>query len=341
MNLSRAILGATIAATVMLPHGASAESPEAPPDVTVALEHMSKDGRPITFSVGDYEIPPGGHLQGVQMRYDAAGKRHLAFLSHDSENYAYLLAVAFPANSSDQFSPAGRVIHLQRLPSDGQSPPLRHAGGFQILGNTLVVGVEDNQDKRRSQIQFWDVSKPDAMVQLEHLIVSRVSSQPKDVTAGAVGLAALESGHHLLAVANWDSRAIDFYKTNGKPLADPQCQFAFAFRWAAAGADVDGWQPDSSFATYQSINLVTDSRGKLYLLGFDTVFGVQDVIDLYSVHLGESPEKCLRKLLRKKMRLTDENHFRFGGGAWIHGCSVTILSTERNIGAETTLNVAD
>ena len=51
-------------------------------DPVAALEQVAHEGRELTFSLGEaFELPPGGHLQGIQMRYDAAGQRHLAFLS--------------------------------------------------------------------------------------------------------------------------------------------------------------------------------------------------------------------------------------------------------------------
>ena len=54
-----------------------------------------------------------------------------------------------------------------------QTPPLRHAGGMQLAGDVLAVGLEDNQQKTRSEIQFWDVADPARLVQLAHLTLRR------------------------------------------------------------------------------------------------------------------------------------------------------------------------
>jgi len=43
------------------------------------------------------------------------------------------------------------------------------------------------------------------------------SEIPKDKTAGAVGIVRRDHDH-LLAVANWDARDLDFYQSNGLPL---------------------------------------------------------------------------------------------------------------------------
>ena len=190
----------------------------------------------LTFAGAGFDVPSGGHLQGVQMRFYPTANRHVLFLSHDSETAGYLLAVEFAA---DLVAP-GRVIHVHPFPSDGASPPLRHAGGFQLSGDVLAIGLEDNQQKTRSQVQFWDVADPTRLRPLEHLTILR-SGEPEDQTAGGVALVRRKYDH-LVAVANWDSRAIDFYASDDKPLADPACRFHQLGRWQVAGADTSHWR---------------------------------------------------------------------------------------------------
>ncbi len=322
----------------MYTHRAQSQQVLGLPNVPAALANV-REVQPLSFSPGSFELPAGGHLQGVQLRYDASGKRHLAFLSHDSLSVAYLLVVEFPAKSPEDFSSPGRLIHMHKFPSDGQTPPLRHAGGIQIAGDTLVVGVEDNQAKTRSQVQFWDVSSPAAITQYKHLTIERTSKQPKDMTAGAVGLVATSRGH-LLAVANWDSRAIDFYHSNGMPLADPACAFEQRERWTIELADKTNWTPDAAFGAYQAINLVADSDQRLFLLGFDTAPAGGDLVDLFAIEQASPAAQRLHKIARHSIRLRDANHFRFAGGAWIRDGRLVVLSSPRNVVAETTLNVA-
>ncbi len=303
------------------------------PDVAAAFESVAAKGQPLEFALDGVEVPRGGHLQGIQMRFDPEGRRYVAFLSHDSETAGYLLVVEFPPDLS-----AGRVVHVQQFPSDGRRPPLRHAGGMQLCGDTLVVGLEDNQDKTRSEVQFWNVARPDKPVPLAHLAVRREGAE-RDKTAGAVGLVQRERDH-LLAVANWDSRAIDFYASNGKPLADAACRFDFRARWQNDAADKSAWQPDPVGGSYQAINLVSDAEGKLYLLGFDTAFPSLDIVDLFRVDLDQPPAGLLVKVAQRRMRWPGEVHFRFAGGLMTEGEKMRFLASPRNLEAGTRLGVA-
>jgi hypothetical protein len=302
-------------------------------DVTCALQNIVADAKPLTFNRGELDAPPGGHLQGIQMRFDAARNRHLAFLSHDSATVAYLLIVAFPADLAG----TGQIVHLHTFPGDAQSPPLRHAGGIQLLDNVLVVGLEDNQQKTRSEIQFWDVAAPDKLVRLDHLTIRR-AGEAKDKTAGAVGIVQ-RAKDHLLAVANWDSRAIDFYASNGKALADGACRFAFHVRWQDASAEKSAWRPDAVFGAYQAVNLVSDADGKLFLIGLHTARD-KDFVDLFALDMNQKPEQLLQKLAAKPMRLEPGGHFRYAGGISLVEGRPAILSSPSHLGDATTLSIA-
>jgi hypothetical protein len=317
---------------------AAADEPAAPQsgataDVLTGLARIAHEATTLRFTLGNLARPAGGHVQGIQMHFDPVRRRHVAFLSHDSQSSGYLLAVEFPANLTD----VGRAMHVHVLPTDGQSPALRHAGGFQLAGDILAIGLEDNQQKTRSEVQFWDVAEPLRPTQLTHLSVRR-SGAARDQTAGAVGLVDRKADH-LLAVGNWDSRAIDFYVSNGKPLGDARCRFAHRARFAVAKADTEKWKPDRDFASYQSLNLVVDSAGKAYLMGFATTGAGHDVADLFAVELDEPPARLLRKLARKSMRLAG-SHFVSGGGLWIDGDRMAIVATPRNLTAETPISLA-
>ncbi len=309
---------------------------------TFSLADLPAEAQTLTFELNGIAPPAGGHLQGIQMRFDAVAQRHLALVSHDSLTVAYLLVVEFPADLSQSgraiLSQPGRAIHLHAFSGDGQSPPLRHAGGIQLCQDVLVVGLEDNQQKTRSQVQFWDVSDALAPRQLEHLTILR-SGEPEDQTAGGVGLTK-HKGEHVVAVANWDSRAIDFYTSNGKPLDDPACRFALHARWTAAAADKSNWHPDTSSEPYQAVNLVADAEGGLHLVGFATTQGGQDVVDVFDVDLDQrDARRLLRKQARQTLTLRAGNHFRYAGGLWLDGNRAGVLSSQRNLAPRTTLNL--
>ncbi len=303
-------------------------------DVRAALANVAAEGTLLKFARGTSEVPRGGHLQGIQMRFDAAANRHFAFLSHDSLSTAYLVIVEFPADLSAE----GRVVHVHHFPSDGHSPPLRHAGGIQLVGDVLVVGLEDNQLKTRSEVQFWNMADPKMPVQLTHLTVRR-SGAPKDKTAGAVAL--VQRGKdHLLAAANWDSRAIDFYLSNGKSFDHAACRFELHSRWQDDRADKSDWRPDQAFALYQAINLVAGASGKMFLLGFATDSAGKDVVDLFSFDMSQKHETVLRKLTSQPMQLQAENNFRSSGGVWINGGTLAILASPHDLSAQTLINIA-
>jgi hypothetical protein len=288
---------------------------------------------PLEFHRGAIELPPGGHLQGIQMRFDAARNRHLAFLSHDSATAGYLVVVEFPADLSAD----GRILGVHTFPSDGQSPPLRHAGGIQLVDDVLAVGLEDNHERKRSQIQFWSVADPAKLAQLDHLTIRRAGSTPEDMTAGAVGIVR-RAGDHLLAVANWDSRAIDFYTSNGKPLADRGCRFEHLFRWRDDAAEKRDWRPDAVFGRYQAVNLLADAGGNLLLVAFHTA--AADLADLYAIDVVGEPSQVIRKLAAKSMRLAGGSHFQYSGGIALLPTGPAILSSQRNLGNPTRLSIA-
>jgi hypothetical protein len=146
---------------------------------------------------------------------------------------------------------------------------------------------------------------------------------------------------HLLAVANWDSRAIDFYLSNGKPLEDSQCRFEFKTRWRAAEAEKADWLAGKVFGAYQSINLVMSGRGDIFLVGFNTTIANQDVADLYSLDVAGAPTRLLRKLAAKPMKLPAGNHFQAAGGLWVHDGRLAILSGDQKLSQTTHIGIAD
>src|SRR5262249_9057468 len=144
---------------------------------------------------------------------------------------------------------------------------------------------------------------------------------------------------HLLAVANWDSRAIDFYLSSGKRLDDPQCRFEFHARWQDSAANKADWRPDKTFAAYQAVNLLTDGSHHVFLVGFATSPAGKDIVDLFSLDLGQPTEKLVRKLASKPLKLGAENHFRYAAGLWIRQNALAILPSPRELGGQTRINL--
>jgi hypothetical protein len=142
-----------------------------------------------------------------------------------------------------------------------------------------------------------------------------------------------------VAVGNWDSRAIDFYTSNGKPLDDPLCRFELEVRWRDDAADKESWQPDKVFGQCQAINLVADAGENLFLIGPHTAAD-KDFVDLFAIDMAAPPNKLLRKLASKRMHLPLGGHFRHAGGVWITQDGLAILSTPRNLSPKTRISIA-
>lgn len=294
-------------------------------DPVRAFENIPANGRRMEVRRRNTELPGGGHFQGIQSFFDSSRNKQVCFLSRDSDSKAYFITVAFDAVPRSH----GEIRHVQYLPSDGNQPPLRHPGGMQLIGKYLVIGVEDSQNKCRSQVQFWDVSDPLAPKQRTSLTVVRESSIPKDKTAGAVGIVQ-RARDHVLVVANWDAKALDFYASNGSALDDEGCQFTSMARWTADEANKDRWEPNDNWGNYQGVNLVCDRDFNIFLLGFSTTGAGEDLIDLFSVDLSKDPRNIIRKLSTKRMVLKGGAHFRYSGGIFIASSTELLCyATER------------
>jgi hypothetical protein len=145
---------------------------------------------------------------------------------------------------------------------------------------------------------------------------------------------------HLLAVANWDSRAVDLYTSNEKPLDDPACRFELLTRWRDVQADKSNWQLDKSFAAHQSINLFRGKGGALQLVGFATMPNGDDVVDLYALDPSQSADKLLRKLSRTPLKFEGGAHFSSAAGLWIDNGKPVVLATPRNVSAQAVIRLA-
>ncbi|HTM53261.1 MAG TPA: hypothetical protein VL175_04505 [Pirellulales bacterium] len=288
-------------------------------EVPPQFERLGGATRELRFARGEQVVPAGGHFQGIQLRFDAARNRYLAFLSHDSLTVGYLAVVEFP----EALERAGQLLAIHEFPSDGQTPPLRHAGGMQLCGNILAVGLEDNQQKTRSQVQFWDVVDPLKPAQLAHLTIKRAGA-PKEKTAGAVGIIERERDH-LVVVANWDSRDIDFYVSNNRPLADRDCRFELVQHWAAKAAVASDWRPNDRFGAYQAINLVTSGE-RLFMTAFETRMSVGDIVDMFAIDLGADATRLLTKIGSKSVSLSPGVHFQAAAGLSASSDAWTLLA---------------
>lgn len=291
-------------------------------DANAAADSSLSDVDLLSFACANLDVPVGGHVQGIQIRFDAEQHRYLAFLSHDSVQQAYVVVVAF----DESLSIDGKVIHVHRF-AEGR---LRHAGGIQLHDNLLAVGLEDNRSKDRSEVQFWDTTDPADWDPLRHLTIAR-RGPSKEQTAGAVGFAALNDCY-LVAVANWDSVAIDFYRSNTLEVTNPSCRFRQVTRWTQQDADRKDWKPNNDFGRCQAINLTVDGDSQITMYGFHQNRHGNDVADRFRVNLQRSPGQTLTRISSTICSFPGDCHFKYGGGISMQNGHSWILSTPRNLG---------
>ena len=287
-----AAAGLWIACSVSSAHAEAGPNPNLQPidlnpkvnDVLGALARVPETPREVPCQRGDFTLPAGGHLQGIQQA-TIAGKP-FAVISGSSNAESYLMLIALEGA-------AGRVSALRPL----LPRPFKHAGGFQICGDYLAVGIEDNDAKDASRIWILKVSQLAGVARPKPVIEIERHGTYKRATAGAVGMAKVQS-KHVLCVGTWDSATIDIYVSNGRLLDDPGCEFRLRATWDAAVADRSSWS-DRHVAAYQNINLLVDESDRLFLIGLARA-KAGDVADLFELKLDLSTPATGR--LRKRYR---------------------------------------
>ena len=276
------------------------------PDVPAAFNAIKATPEVLHLKRNHIQVPSGGHLQGIQALSDS-----VFVVTGSSSSYSYYLI----ANKT-QFTSIRKI-------SDA---PFCHAGGCQVCGDHLVVGVEDNQAKDKSNIvdvlldTKGDELDKEAFIQRKGIF--------KRSTAGAVGEICTDTNPNwVMAVADWDSRNIDFYYSIKN-------EDRFTITDSAANMIVP---PEHRWCAYQSINLIRDTAGKVYLIGFG-LDGLQNRADLFEVTL--RPDRADLKLINTRNFKCRGTSFRYGSGIYINEASqLHIYSCARNVTAHTTINI--
>ena len=126
------------------------------PNVVDAFSRIPEQGDIGEIGTGYTDFPQGGHLQGIQRSYVVEDRAATMIISGSSASESYLLARSLPlplnadslsapicASEPEDSDDVGTVLHYHKL-SDA---PLKHAGGIQIIGQYLVVGLEDDSKR--------------------------------------------------------------------------------------------------------------------------------------------------------------------------------------------------
>jgi hypothetical protein len=228
------------------------------------------------------------HWQGVQRTMTGGGKYLVVSRSGANQTFAVVRM-----GSRDS---GGHRFRSNRIGANGSSvvPPstdkvvkeeraisgFDHSGGVQMVGKYLVVGSEAGS---ASAVAFYDMENPENPVR-----VGSFARTTQTKGAGTISIGKLRSGQYLLIVGGAGAIKLDFYVSRpGSTLANPL--FDFVTTWSKSelrvgGMMVGGGVMDPEFSEYQSLNLLSNTDGNLFLIGThqsgDTMTG-EDEADFF------------------------------------------------------------
>lgn len=242
----------------------------------------------------------GGHIQGVQFYHSDQGSFYFFSGSSNHESYYAI------ANADTK-----EIISVNDFLVD----PFRHAGGFQVAEDLLAVGIEDNLEKDKSKVLLFriiDPQKPD----LQLLKTIDRQGNYKHYTAGCVAITKLDD-QILLAVGNWDTKNIDFYKIPQRELDNSAVNFEFVYSLNSDEMDRQNWV-EKGWYSYQNINFFTSRDNKLYLAGMAlNELAEKDVIDIFGFSSPESNSFKLQKIQHQTLKKPSSTTFKWGGGVYL------------------------
>lgn len=185
-----------------------------------------------------------------------------------------------------------------------------HAGGFQVAGSYLAIGLESDG---RSQVQIWDVSDPLSPS-------GPVARIPRSFgPAGAVALVR-DGSSWLLIVGRSDSNILDFYR------GPSPTELELVDTWYES--QLTGM--DREFGNYQNINLVRQSDGALFLIGLhrnDKIGLGDDWIDLFTVRFTSTGRAMINKIANKHLTAHGDVSLDNGGGVYVDGDDLIVYGT--------------
>ena len=230
---------------------------------------------------------PHFHQQGIQ-RLPGGGYVVSGSTKSSSASYFYVADVG------------GNVVNVTHIEQGRYS----HAGGIQVCGNILAVGVEQPGNRTGgSKVCFYDLTNPNLPSRLPLTI-------PRDpYTAGAVGLTRFGS-NYLCVVGDYNSERLDFYQFGTDRV---RREFGTAQGITVIGRRVAG----GDWKAYQNLNLFVDAQQTPWIVAMhtDLVPFMKDWADLWRVTFDGRGGFQLKKEGKKHhVRSGDGPRFIFGSG---------------------------
>jgi hypothetical protein len=273
--------------------------------VPAAFANVSASATKQSFDVGDlYVVKEASHAQGVARFGD------FTLVTHNlaGGDYGHI----FVLDNKQQ-----KVAYHFLTPDYSYN----HPGGCQQIGSFLAVGIE-NGSNSKSMIRFYNLAGMTASDKHQPQLLDFQITR-SDRGTGGVGITNYteSTGKECYLVAAMDDLNVDFYKSNNRPICDPQIHFDFQFKKTL------------SFQGCSEVCLFTDTDQVIYLLGFRMVEdGDADYLDLYRVDVLNQSMTLLesRHVDTHSPGNRDGMHFRWAGGLQIYvDNSLRFLATER------------
>lgn len=288
------------------------------PDFKQAFEELSSRPSRTMVLKNDLTFPAdGGHLQGIQRHGEST-----LFMSGSAETISYMVSADL---SGEQ------TIAIDTL----MNSPFRHAGGFQVFGHYLAVGIEDNQKRTVSVIRIYDLNARNPWA--DPIYTVQRTGAFERVTAGAVGLTAYRQQIWLL-VANWDSKNLDVYTCPEGEFYRGTADFKLEISIDTGTEPRSSWS-DPNWYSYQNINLFTDQKDQLYLVGTTKIHNEKQVADLYQLDVSSSPAR-IHKLSSKRFYPGETVDFKAAAGFVLtEDGGLELLAAPYQLGNETRIEV--
>ena len=277
-------------------------------DVEKAFETIDTIPEVITYT-NSFPVPEGenGHLQSAQiLDNDVQGTRYIILTG--SSDTSYSVVVKLDNEKGNKVISMNHLLHY----------PFTHAGGIQLFGHYMGVGIEDSRQRNKSKVQIYNLSNPADPIEKPVFDLLR-SGEYERSTAGGIGLIEWQQ-HIVMLVADWDCKNLDFYICPVEVWNLGNIVFKLWKSVKTATLDKQGWI-DDEWRSYQNINLMCDKNNQLYALGLGGFNSDKNtsVADLYKLNLGDITDNIpvsMKKVSRKEFHCTPT--VSFSNGAGIH-----------------------
>lgn len=329
-------------------HGAcpwgSADCNPCVPNVISAFNALSHHGDILGFHMGGgmADMTVTQHWQGIQ-RLMAGGGQYLA-VSRSGAGQMFAVARLESRSTSglrlrsnrksptafvERTAPSSWDRIVRVVPQDWGYD---HGGGLQSVGHFLAVPLEASG---KSKVIFYSLANPEQPVRLHELDHSVVNGVGGIGEAGTASVTKLADGRYLLIIGRRDTNALDLYLSSSADLAAPGFQYFGTWTRSRGVSSTIG---DFTWGKYQSVNLVNQCDGTLFLVGTHNNGDIawQDWADLYRLSVDEASRGIgLTKVAKKRIYCgyNGTNHCNLDAAAGVYVApdqSLMLYATEHD-----------